>query len=73
MTVCKCTISSTWVCVLAETYGCLCALSGQLALRISAFHSDYTSALIPVGTVENLGTSFYRDAVEGMIVSIRGT
>lgn len=40
---------------LAGTYGCLCALSGHLAPRISTFHSDYTSAIIPVGAIKICG------------------
>lgn len=40
--------------VLAVTYGCLCALSGHLAPRISAFHWDYTS-VIPVRAIKIWG------------------
>lgn len=44
------------LCLLAEAYGCLCAFCGQLLQRISIFHWDYTSALIPVGAIENQGS-----------------
>lgn len=44
-------------CVLAVTYGCSHALGGQLALRISTFHWDYTSALIPGRASENQATN----------------
>lgn len=50
---------SMWV-YTGGIYGCLCALTGQLVLRISTFHWDYTSALIPVSNIENLWTNFIR-------------
>lgn len=51
---CKRSIQQT-IGVMAVTYWCLCALSGHLAPRISAFHWDYTSAIIPVRAIKIWG------------------